>query len=89
MKIKVEQFMSNKGYPVKNQFVIYTDEGAYFQSYDVIIAFNPFKGKIQLDENYWNYSRTTQKYRNMFLREYTEDTRKNIENGVYILKDLN
>ena len=54
--------------PVANQFDIYTSKGRYFQSYDSIIVFKPYNGKTQLDKNYWDYSRTTSKYRNEFLR---------------------
>lgn len=89
MKIRVEQFTGKSYRPIANQFMIFTDEGAYFQSYDVIIAFKPFKGKIQLDENFWDYSSLTAKYRNKFLGENTAETRKNIKIGVYELVNLN
>ena len=70
------------GGKVPNQFVITTDDGEYFQSYDSIIAFRP-KGrtgdeatdaKIVLDSKYWDYSKTTGKYRNQFLDEKKADT---------------
>ncbi len=89
MKIKVKQMTSPRsGSPVANQFIIYTSEGEYFQSYDSIIAFND-NGEITLDENTWNYSRTTSKYRNEFLDETTAETRAKIESGKYELEDLN
>ena len=46
-------------------------------------------GATFLDKRYWNYSRTTGKYRNMVLDEDIKETRKKIEEGVYILADLN
>jgi hypothetical protein len=89
MRIKVKQMTSSRsGGPVANQFIIYTIEGEYFQSYDSIIAFNN-NGKITLDDYYWDYSRTTSKYRNEFLGEGTAETRAKIESGEYILADLN
>ena len=89
MKIKVKQMTSPRSYrPVANQFIIYTIEGEYFQSYDSIIAFNN-NGKITLDNNTWDYSRTTSKYRNEFLGEGTAETRAKIKSGEYELEDLN
>ena len=45
--------------------------------------------KITLDDYYWNYSRTTSKYRNMFLNETTEETKRKIKDGTYKLANLN
>jgi len=67
MKIKVENMTSNAGNKVPNQFIITTPEGRYFQSYQSIIAFKPYNGKIQLDSYAWDYSNTTGKYRRSFL----------------------
>ena len=89
MKIKVRNMFSQRGNPVANQFIIYTSEGTYFQSYDSVIAFRDNDNKITLDDYYWDYSRTTGKYRNEFLGEYIADTRAKIELGVYKLADLN
>jgi len=90
MTAKVRQMTSSRsGNPVANQFIIYTDEGTYFQSYDSVIAFRDNNRKITLDDYYWDYSRTTGKYRNEFLGECIADTRAKIELGVYKLADLN
>jgi len=81
--IKVHQLANN-------QFEIVTPKGTYFQSYNSIIAFKPNdKRRIQLDNYYWNYSRTTSKYRNQFLNEYIADTRAKIESKEYLLTNLN
>jgi len=88
LKCKVEQFEGRKG-AVKNQFILRTDKGTYFQSYDSIIVFEPREGKTQLDQNYWDYSVTTGKYRNQFLNETKKETEAKIKNGTYILTDLN
>lgn len=42
-----------------------------------------------LDAQDWNYSTTTSKYRNEFLRTDTNNTRKMIKSGYYKLIDLN
>ena len=90
MTAKVRQMTSNSsGNPVANQFVIYTDEGTYFQSYNSVIAFRDNKRKIILDSYHWDYSRTTGKYRNQFLGEGIVDTRAKIDSGEYELADLN
>ena len=87
---RVEQMNSPKsGYPVDNQFLIIDDEGITFQSYGSLIARKTHDGQVFLAEVFWNYSRTTGKYRNQFLGEYTAETRKKINNGEYILTDLN
>ena len=46
-------------------------------------------GKTYLDVNKWDYSKTTGKYRNIFLNETKKDTEKKIKSGEYILTDLN
>jgi hypothetical protein len=52
-----------------NQIVCITNEGTFFQSYNSVIAIRKNDGSIELDENYWDYSKTTGKYRNKFLGE--------------------
>ena len=90
---------STRGNKIPNQFII-TDyqEGnkiEYFQSYDVIIAKKVYDNmnfgiaEIFIDQNYWDYSRTTGKYRNIFLGEGIRLTRNKLENNQYILTDLN
>ena len=94
-KYKVCNMPSYKGTgdTVPNQFVITinTNKGTkrIFQSYDTIIAVSDEDGKITLDENNWDYSQTTARYRNNFLCENTAETRRKIKNGIYQLADLN
>jgi hypothetical protein len=78
-----------KQFHAPNQFILFSEEGNYFQSYDSIIVFRPLSGKIQLDANTWDYSKTTGKYRNLFLGEDKKETEKKIKSGEYILTDLN
>ena len=79
---------SARGNTVPNQFIITDNGDEYFQSYKSIIA-KRSKGKIYLDDYYWDYSITTGKYRNEFLGEGIAETRKKIASGEYILTNLN
>jgi len=88
--MKVENMTSAKGNKVANQFIIVDDNNdKTFQSYNSVIAKKINNGLIYLDEYFWDYSVTTGKYRNQFLGEGIADTRKKIEQGVYILTNLN
>ena len=86
--MKVSNMTSSNGNKIANQFIIRDGNKETFQSYDSVIAVND-GGNITLDLNYWNYSTTTSKYRNIFLGESTKATKKKIEEGVYKLSDLN
>jgi hypothetical protein len=86
--MKVENMTSVNGNKVPNQFIINNNGEEYFQSYNSIIA-KKSKGKIYLDDYFWDYSVTTGKYRNDFLGEGIAETRKKITTGEYILTNLN
>jgi len=87
--MKVENMTNERGKAIPNQFIIDTDEGErFFQSYDSIII-KVSRGKIYLDKNKWDYSKTTGKYRNQFLGETKKETEKKIKSEEYILKNLN
>ena len=88
MKTQVSNFRVN-GRDIPNQFIIHTSEGVYFQSYNSVIAFKSNDNKISIDKNYWDYSRTTGKYRNIFLGEDKKETERKIKEGIYKLVDLN
>ncbi len=93
-RVKIHQMESTRwnsgGRKVPNQFVISTDEGEYFQSYDSIIVFRSNDGSTYLDEKTWDYSTTTGKYRNEYLGDDgIVDTRKKIKDGTYKLVNLN
>jgi hypothetical protein len=89
--MKVENMTSPQGNKVANQFIIIDDDNnEYFQSYDSIITKRDGDSyQIYLDEYYWDYSKTTGKYRNEFLNETIAETRAKIKSGEYILTDLN
>lgn len=86
--MKVRNMTGPNGNEVLNQFIIEDDNAKYFQSYDSIIV-KRTPDKVYLDENYWNYSKTTSKYRNLFLGETTAETKRKIEAGTYVLANLN
>lgn len=88
--MKVSNMTSYNGNKVANQFII-TDESEnaeYFQSYDTVIA-KRCNSVITLDINAWNYSRTTAKYRNIFLNANTAQVEASIKSGEYLMRDLN
>lgn len=73
-----------------NQIVITEDDGTrWFQSYGSMIAKITPDGKVYLDEKYWDYSKTTGKYRNQFLGEDKKQTERKILSGEYTLTNLN
>jgi hypothetical protein len=99
--MKVSNMRSARGREVPNQFII-SEEGRgangnfirkeVFQSYQSVIAERivwPDVVRVTLDEKYWDYSTTTGKYRNQFLGEDIETTRRKIKSGEYVLEDLN
>lgn len=86
--MKVIDMTSNNGNKIANQFIIENNNSQIFQSYHAIIAKKEC-GKIYLDSNFWDYSKTTGKYRNIFLGETKKETEKKIKSGEYILTNLN
>ena len=103
--MKVQNMTSNKGNKIANQFIISDSiinlpedhyQGDMFQSYDSNIVFKSVRSgdngnslKVFIDEKYWDYSVTTGKYRNQFLGETKKETQAKIDNGEYILTNLN
>lgn len=72
-----------------NQIIITNEQGEFLQSYNSMIAAKLDSGKVLLDEEYWDYSNTTGKYRNIFLGEDKATTQKKINDGTYVLVNLN
>ena len=84
--MKVENMVSNRGNYIPNQFIITDDDGReIFQSYETIIAIKD-NGKIILDSDALDYSRTTSKYLYLFLGMNRNEI-KNNKNITY--KNLN
>ena len=90
--MKVQNMTGNSGREIANQFVIQEGDIEYFQSYNSIIVKvdrSDYPAKVYLDETYWDYSRTTGKYRNKFLGIDKRETEQRIKDGRFILADLN
>jgi hypothetical protein len=99
--MKVSNMTSSKGNKIANQFII-EDEGhgsngnfiskQVFQSYNSIIVEKIVwddRTDITLDKNKWDYSKTTGKYRNIFLNETRKQTEAKIKSGIYTIENLN
>jgi hypothetical protein len=90
--MKISNMTSSNGNKIANQFIINDSEFTLFQSYFSVIVKTTFEeGKkiVYLDSFFWNYSKTTAKYRNLFLGETTKETEKKIKDGIYKLTNLN
>ncbi len=99
--MRVSNMKSSNGNSVPNQFVITASSGSFwtengnlpsgdaFQSYETVIAFRDFRGKVYLDRSKWDYSKTTSTYRNKFLGMDTSMIKKAIASGEIELVDLN
>jgi hypothetical protein len=90
--MRVQNMISRNGNKVPSQFIIFTPEATFFQSYDTIIVKTTFEAServVYLDSNSWDYSVTTSKYRNMFLGEDTKTIKAKIKSCEYKLTDLN
>ncbi len=88
----ISNMQSSKGNAVPNQFILFTPDATYFQSYKSIIVKTTFEDgeKVTiLDETYWDYSATTRKYRNQFLGKTSAEIKRKIKSGEYRLENLN
>ena len=86
--MKVESMRTPNGNAVSNQFIIRCSNKTVFQSYKSTIV-SIEDGQVYLDPRYYNYSKTTSKYRNQFLDATTKQVEERINSGEYLLKDLN
>ena len=85
LKKRLKGFGKIKNMDTPNQFIIEFDNGKIFQSYNTIIAV-VLNQQIYLTKS-WDYSKTTGKYRNIFLNENKTETIQKIKNGEYKLID--
>ena len=77
------------GRPIANQYIVYSKDYRTFQSYgSIIVAIDKSTRQVYLNRTYWNYSKTTSKYRAIFLGETPKETEAKIKSGEYILADL-
>lgn len=78
----VENMQSSRCNDIPNQFLIYGEDFVLFQSYKSPIAMRK-GGKVYIFPD-WDYSVTTGKYRNEFLRENKAETLAKLRSGEYI-----
>ena len=95
-KVKVEVMTGPRsGLQESGQFIITTEEGTYYQSYDHVIAFVPKAKlmpdgtKVLIDKGWTRQRKNTCKYRERFLDEGKAKTKAKIASGEYELADLN
>ena len=84
--VSVRNMKGRTGKAIPNQFVITTDDATYFQSYNTVIA-KLSQGQTVLSPS-WDYSKTTGKYRNIFLQETRQETERKIKDGTYKIAEL-
>jgi hypothetical protein len=80
--MKIKQYTTN-------QFLLEDGNKSLFQSYDSVIAIKETGKPTILDRDKWDYSKTTGKYRNLFLGETKKETEAKIKSGEYLLQNLN
>lgn len=86
--MKVTTMTSLVGNPMPYQVIVNDNNVTWFTSYGRnIVKISP--DGVFLDEKYWNFSKTTGKYRNEFLGEAKKVTDKKIKSGEYTLINLN
>ena len=87
--MKIQSMESPRtGKAVANQVIVIDNGVKIFFSYGTCIA-QVHNGAVTLDATYWNYSKTTSKYRSQFLGETTKETQAKIDSGEYVLTNLN
>ena len=94
--IGVETMTSRSGNPIPNQVILTESIGRTFVSYGSKIVFmsktkdsDGLPIHIILDETYWDYSKTTGKYRNEFMGMGVQKVRDYIKSGRIRLDNLN
>ena len=97
---KEEKMLTRQGNPSKDQKIIHVPTGSMFVSYGTNIAyvpFNPSAGLVSvmgswqavLDEDYWDYSKTTLEYLSRFLdMGGKHDIQRHIDKGNIVTCDL-
>lgn len=87
--MKVYNMTSERtGREIANQFIIEDGGKVYFQSYNTIIAMKE-AGKITIDTDAENYSRTTSKYLYQFLDTDRKSLLQDVKTGHIIRANLN
>lgn len=71
-------------YQVDNKNMWISSCGNILKSYNEIIAVKK-NGKVYLNADYYDYSTTTARHRNLFLGVTAKEFHKNLKSGKYIL----
>ena len=79
--MKLKSFCVN-GRAVPNHFIIRDEYEEYFTSYDSVVVMKSANGIITLGPD-WDYSKTTSKYRSLYLGESTKETRRKLDAKIY------
>jgi hypothetical protein len=94
--IGVENMTSRSGNIVPNQVILSDMTGKTFVSYGSKIVYQSkdrasdgLPLEIVMDDRYWDYSRTTGKYRNEFMNMGVQQVRDHIKTGRIKIGDLN
>ncbi|AHK11335.1 hypothetical protein S14_226 [Shewanella sp. phage 1/4] len=87
--MNVSQMLNSNGNAAINQFIITTDLGQYFKSYNTLIAFKPRCGSTPVLTKAWCQSATTTKHLKLFLNTSLskQELQKRIDWGSLILDD--
>jgi len=83
-KPNVSNMQNSRGNINANQFIIRWKDYALFQSYNSPIALIDYKNNTTYIFKDWDYSTTTGRYRNLFLRETKKETLAKLKSGEYI-----
>lgn len=87
--IKVKSITNKHGDPVADQFIIWTPEGRYLQSFGSLIAFVPistFIDKVLIKTSCWDNQFHYEIHAlDQFLGEGKLETERKIQEGIYLL----
>ena len=72
-----------------NQYQVNHQGAEWLVSYESNIVYTNKNGKVFLDPKYYDYSRTTAKYRNQYLGMTSKQVQENIDLGIFKFKNLN
>ena len=82
----INNMKSNKERTVPNQYVIRLNNCSVFQSYATVIAIHDYDlDEVYLNKEYYNYSKTTSRYRNKYLGLNTKQIEQKIKSKEFVL----
>jgi len=81
----VENITSSRGNYIPNQFILDFTGGSLFQSYNSTIVVKLKTTNIYYLGCDWKYSKTTGKYRNLFLCNELKDVKADLKTGKAVL----